>query len=123
MHHRRLSATTLVLPLLFIAACSSDDDETTQTDALNTAGTSGDTANPDGTAGTSGELSGGGGEGQDPNLPLDGSEPDALTGVEVPGADCAVGPLPEFDALPENPEFPNPFVMQDGTAVTTKAPM
>jgi hypothetical protein len=119
MFIRRLSATTFVLPLLFIAACSSDE-ETTQPDAPGAAGTSGETQNPDGTAGTSGELSGGGGEGQDPNLPLE-SDPAALTGIEAPGNGCPLVPMPEFDALPENPEFPNPFVMGDGQAVTTKA--
>ena len=41
--------------------------------------------------------------------------------VEAPGNGCPLVPMPEFDALPENAEFPNPFVMGDGTAVTTKA--
>jgi hypothetical protein len=48
-------------------------------------------------------------------------DPGPLTGVEVPGANCPVPTLPEFAALTAAPTLPNPFVLQDGTPVTTRA--
>jgi hypothetical protein len=121
MHLRLLSVTSLAFPLL-LSACSGKAHEDP-------------TVNPD----TAGEdptmmedppaMEGGGGtsagsEGTDPNLPLQPGElpGDAtLTGVEVPGADCPVGVLPEFGALTPTSELPDPFTMQDGTQVTSKA--
>ena len=105
--HLRFSATSLVLPLLLLAC--SDSPRESATGDLQPTPTPGEGATPD-----DGEAT-----------PGDGSEPAVaeavLTGVEVPGADCAVASLPEFDALTDDTLLPNPFTMLDGTPVTTKA--
>ena len=44
-----------------------------------------------------------------------------LVGVETPGANCTVPPLPAFDALAENPKLPDPFKKLDGTRVSSRA--
>lgn len=110
MHLRLISAATLVSPLLFLACSSDESDEPSPTGI--TAPT--DAGGPQGAAGS-------GGDGGTSAGPLEGGEATALTGVEVPGANCAVPTLPEFADLTPNPAFPNPFIMQDGTPVTTRA--
>lgn len=92
MHLRFVAATALSLPFL-LTACSDSVD------------TSPAATSPDG------------GDGETDN----GEPPVALTGVEVPGADCTVPALPEFAELTPNTALPDPFTMQDGTPVTTKA--
>lgn len=130
MHPRLISATALAVPLL-LSACSDENDgspadTTTQTTDEQQA-TNGTAGNEGGSAGSSDV----GGEGTATDVALQGeagsgpggaADPNpALTGVEVPGADCAVPTLPEFSELTPNAAFPNPFTMQDGTPVTTKA--
>ena len=119
MHLRFFSATTLALPLLF-AACSSDSDDPVANPNPEGQDPS-QMPDPQGAGGT--DTTGAGGtEGVDPNLPLDGKGNPALTGVEQPGEGCPeTAALPEFAALTPVTALPNPFVMQDGTAVTTKA--
>jgi hypothetical protein len=121
MHLRLISLTTLAFPLL-VSACS--DSEGDRGILASMEGTNplnpGEEQPTDGMEETEPGASGAGNEGSDPNLPLQGQDA-ALTGVEVPGAGCSVGALPEFADLTENAAFPSPFMMQDGTAVTTKA--
>jgi hypothetical protein len=108
---------TLVLPFL-VSACSDSDDPPGQ--GIPTAGTAGVAgAAGVGGDGSAGALSGGAGEGQNPDLPLNGQA--ALTGVEVPGADCTVPTLPEFAELTAVAALPDPFTLLDGTPVTTQA--
>jgi hypothetical protein len=44
-----------------------------------------------------------------------------LVGIESPGANCVIPDLGEFDALESIDKLPDPFVMMDGTPVTTRA--
>jgi hypothetical protein len=114
MHLRFISASTLLL----LIACSDNDATGVTAPDPNLDGPQGmaGAAGPDGSsAGSSG------GEGLDPNLPLQGGDPAALTGVEVPGSGCSVPPLAELGDLTANPAFPDPFTLQDGTPVTSKA--
>ncbi|BCD99792.1 hypothetical protein MARGE09_P3994 [Marinagarivorans cellulosilyticus] len=41
--------------------------------------------------------------------------------AENPGADCAVGSLPNGSSLPNNPNLPDPFTKLDGTRMTDKS--
>src|SRR5688572_11362025 len=126
MQLRPVSVTALVLPLL-LSACSGEDLGTgpSLTPGLeppppNTAGT--------GNAGSPGDGTGAGGEGPDTNIPLEpGTAPasanPALTGVEVPGADCPASTMtmPAFTELEETATLPDPFTFLNGAAVTTQA--
>ncbi len=118
MRLRLISATTLAFPLL-LAACS--DDKDTPSSAGQPGSSTGELQPAEGDGSGEPGVGPSGSEGQNPELPLEGGEPAALTGVEVPGADCAVGALPEFAELTSNPALPDPFTMQDGTQVTTQA--
>jgi hypothetical protein len=120
MHSRLLSATTLVFPVLLGACSGSASDD--RPGAMPTG--QDQTQSMDDMQPTEGGGDGTENEGTDPNLPLQPGElpGDAtLTGVEVPGADCPVPTLPEFAALAPTTVLPDPFTMQDGTQVTTKA--
>ena len=117
MHLGRLSAITLLLPLS-LSACSGDSDDEGP-DPVAAAGTTGVAGGGgDGSAGAAG--AGGEGGGGEP-LTAPASANPALTGVEVPGADCPESTLPEFDALTDNAFLPDPFVMQNGAPVTNQA--
>jgi hypothetical protein len=116
----RHSAITLVLPLL-LGACSGESEAgPAPSDNPGDPGAAGTDGNAAGASGIDGK-----GENILPNLPLDPGAPasvnPALTGVEVPGADCPASTLPEFAELTANPALPNPFVMQSGAPVTTQA--
>jgi (4-O-methyl)-D-glucuronate---lignin esterase len=111
MHIRRRSVATIALPLL-LSACSGESANTSA-DGLPQI--------PVGAAGMTGDDDTST-DGIAPNLPLAPAAANpALTGVEVPGADCPVPTLPEFAELTANPALPNPFLTQSGAPVTTQA--
>ncbi len=111
MHLQHLSVPALALPFL-LSACSGE-------------GTGG--ARPlvqvppeEGVAGTEGNTAGSSGGEEGPALAPASPNP-ALTGVEMPGADCPVPTLPAFTELTENATLPDPFTFLNGAPVTTQA--
>lgn len=115
MHLRFIAATTLAIP--FFIACSDSERAAGAT----TAGATGE-SDPGAAGGSEGSDMdlGTGGEGTDVG-PAPASADPALTGVEIPGADCEVPALPEFADLTPNAAFPDPFIRQNGAPVTTQA--
>lgn len=132
MHLRRLSLTTLALPIV-LAACSSDNDSqgsvppTTQTvtPAPGDQQPPGNTDTPLDPAPPA-PVEGGNGEAINPDAPLqqpgEGIEPAGGKTSEPVPFTCVLPELPAAEDLTYfNEKLPDPFTFLDGTKVTTKA--
>ncbi|HEU5073670.1 MAG TPA: hypothetical protein VFU02_05845 [Polyangiaceae bacterium] len=94
------------------------------------AATSAGSSTTDGTGAGGGQVSGTGGASSTGTSSAGTSSAGTTTGgplpevygVEDTGADCSVTTtFPEFSALPSIPEFPDPFLMESGERITTRA--
>ncbi|WP_437597860.1 alpha/beta hydrolase family protein [Sorangium sp. So ce590] len=123
--YSKLLTATAILPLL-VACGSSDDTGDTSTGGGSPTGGAGSTTGTSSASGTSGSGAGGagpatsgaGGAGTGGGASGAGGGPVVGDGYpEHTGADCEV----TAGGLKKNDNLPNPFVMDDGTAITTKA--